>query len=143
MSSSPRTPALSTVSSIPAVWYLRQNAFSFGKNPICRLNMGDIQRGNKDLNYKQGSNNHKIKPHKVKCIIINLTCWYLSTVNILVSLILYSAHSGSASWPEIEVVEGGCFMYSLQNSKQKYQLQEFEKTETQTLRLIIHLEYSL
>jgi hypothetical protein len=42
-----------------------------------------------------------------------LTCWYLSMVNILVSLILYSAHSGSSSYPEIEVPDGGCFMYSL------------------------------
>lgn len=42
VSSSPRTPCLSTVSSMPAVWYLRENAFSLGKNPICRLITMDI-----------------------------------------------------------------------------------------------------
>ena len=38
VSSSPSTPTRRTVSSIPAVWYLRANAFSSGKNPICTLN---------------------------------------------------------------------------------------------------------
>jgi hypothetical protein len=37
VSSSPSTPTRRTVSSIPAVWYLRANAFSSGKNPICTL----------------------------------------------------------------------------------------------------------
>jgi hypothetical protein len=37
VSSSPSTPTRRTVSSIPAVWYLNANAFSSGKNPICKL----------------------------------------------------------------------------------------------------------
>lgn len=44
MSSSPSTPARNTVSSIPAVWYLREKAFSVGKNPICRLIIGTNQK---------------------------------------------------------------------------------------------------
>lgn len=36
---------------------------------------------------------------------------------MLVSLILYSAHSGSSSsYPEIEVLDGGCLMYNLQST---------------------------
>lgn len=37
MSSSPKTPCLNTASNMPAVWYLRANALSLGKKPICRL----------------------------------------------------------------------------------------------------------
>ena len=44
LSSSPRTPCLNTVSNMPAVWYLKANALSLEKKPICRLIITDIQK---------------------------------------------------------------------------------------------------
>lgn len=117
VSSSPRTPCLNTVSNMPADWYLSANALSFGKKPSCRLMVMDINRKQCDLKDLVLHGKKLTSKSKIDNVLRVFTCWYLSTVNMFVSLILYSAQSSSSSDPEIEVLDGGCLMYSLYGKK--------------------------